>query len=172
MRRVGNLPGPIPQLAARRLGHLQQEVAVFGQREQTESLAIVRRQHLERRGQQLRGAWRNAAIQLLAAAQEQVRLEQAAGCAQRTNGGGNRSLAVAGRLGDVAPARPLPAVAARLGDSAPARPLPAVAARLGDVAPRIVAQSAGRALARPEPGGSPVRSLKGRPTRASTPQSK
>ena len=37
-----------PQFAANHLGDLQQDAAVFGQREQTEPLAIVHRDHFQR----------------------------------------------------------------------------------------------------------------------------
>jgi len=44
-----DLPESVPQFDAERLGNLQQDAAVFGQREQTESLAIVHRHHFQRR---------------------------------------------------------------------------------------------------------------------------
>ena len=43
-----DLPESVPQFAAERLGDIQQDAAVFGQREQAEPLAIVHRHHFQR----------------------------------------------------------------------------------------------------------------------------
>jgi hypothetical protein len=74
-----DLPESVPQFAANRLGNLQQDAAVFRQREQTEPLALVHHHHFQRRRQQFPSALPNAPIQLLAPAQDQVRLDQSVG---------------------------------------------------------------------------------------------
>ena len=43
-----DLPESVPQWAAERVGDLQQNATVFGQREQTEALAIVHHHHFQR----------------------------------------------------------------------------------------------------------------------------
>jgi len=51
-----DLPESVPQFAANRLGNLQQDATVLGQREESELLAIVDRHHFQRRRQQLPSA--------------------------------------------------------------------------------------------------------------------
>ena len=48
-----DLPEPVPQFAANRLGHVQQDATVFGQRKQAAPLAIVHRDHLDRKSTRL-----------------------------------------------------------------------------------------------------------------------
>ncbi len=60
------------EFAAHRLGNLQQDAAVFGQREQTKPLALVHHYHFQGRRQKFPCELPNAPIQLLEPAQDQV----------------------------------------------------------------------------------------------------